>query len=322
MREAAFIRKNTPRWQQFEQLLAGKGAHNPDTLADLFIQLTDDLSFARTNYPDSKTTTYLNNLTAKVHQSIYRNKKEEKNRLFRFWRYELPQLFYSAHRQLLYSFIFFTLAIIIGAVSTAHDETFVRLILGDDYVNMTLENIERGDPLAVYKSRSQMDMFLRITINNVMVSFQTFAYGVFLSVGTVYQLLVNGVMLGAFQFFFYQKGLLLTSVLTIWIHGTLEIAAIIIAGCAGLVMGNSILFPGTYSRMESFRRGAAKGLKIIIGLVPVFIIAAFLEGFVTRHTEWPAWVKAGIILSSAVFILYYFVIYPILLNRHAGARND
>lgn len=315
MREAAFLKKNTPKWQRFETLLNGQGFGNPDLLADLFIQLTDDLSFARTNYPESRTTLYLNNLTAKVHQSIYRNKKEEKGRFVAFWLRELPQLFYSVHRQLLYSFIIFAAAMLIGAVSAAHDETFVRLILGDAYVNMTLENIEKGDPMAVYKSRGQMDMFLGITLNNVWVSFQTFAYGIMASVGTAYFLLMNGIMLGAFQFFFYQKGLLATSALTIWIHGTLEISAIVIAGCAGMVMGNSLLFPGTYSRLDSLKMGAKKGIKIIIGLVPVFILAAFLEGFVTRHTEWPALLKLTIILASASFILYYFVLYPIQLNR-------
>jgi uncharacterized membrane protein SpoIIM required for sporulation len=318
MREALFIKNNTPKWQRFESLLTQKNANNPDLLADLFIQLTDDLSFARTNYPESQTTLYLNNLTAKVHQSIYRNKKEEKGRFVRFWKYELPQLFYSAHKQLLYSFLIFAACTMIGAVSAANDINFVRLILGDGYVNMILENIEKGDPLGVYKSEGEINMFLYITLNNIFVSFKTFAYGIFLSIGTVMSLFYNGIMLGAFQYFFYQKGLLLTSVLTIWIHGTLEISAIVIAGCAGLVMGNSILFPGTYSRIESLKMGAKKGLKICIGLVPIFILAGFLESFVTRHTEWPSVVKLAIILLSASFIVYYFIIYPIRLNNHAA----
>lgn len=321
MREALFIKKNTPRWQQFESLITGRGASNPDTLADLFIQLTDDLSYARTNYPDSQTTVYLNNLTAKVHQSIYRNKKEEKGRFVRFWKYELPLLFYSVHKQLLYSFIIFLAAVIIGAVSAAHDNTFVRLILGDSYVNMTLENIEKGDPMAVYKDQGQMDMFFLITLNNIFVSFTAFAYGIFASVGTAYILLKNGIMLGVFQFFFYQKGLLLTSALSIWIHGTLEISAIVIGGCAGLVMGNSMLFPGTYSRIDSLKIGAKKGLKIIIGLLPIFIMAGFLESFITRLTEWHWVFKLSIIMLSAAFIFYYFVIYPIQLNKNASVNK-
>ncbi|MES2732195.1 MAG: stage II sporulation protein M [Bacteroidota bacterium] len=321
MRESAFLKKNTAKWQEFEQLLAGT-APNPDHLADLFVQVTDDLSYARTQYPESKTTVYLNNLAAKVHLSIYRNRKEKKGRFITFWKYELPHLFYSIHKQLLYAFVIFVLATLVGAVSAAHDETFVRLILGDDYVNTTLANIENGDPMGIYKSAGEVDMFFRITVNNIKVSFMAFAMGIFLSFGTGLVLMHNGIMLGAFQYFFYQKGLLLTSVLSIWIHGTLEISSIVIAGAAGLVMGNSILFPGTYSRMESFKRGAKTGLKVAVGLVPLFIAAGFLESFVTRLTYWHWSAKLGIILVSALFIVYYFVIYPIQLNRETREQPN
>ena len=91
----------------------------------------------------------------------------------------------------------------------------------------------------------------------------------------------------------------------IWIHGTLEISAIVLAGAAGLVLGNSFLFPKTYTRMASILKGAKDGLKIVLGLIPIFIVAAFFESFVTRHTEMPMWHKPKhfIIISS----LYYLV---------------
>jgi uncharacterized membrane protein SpoIIM required for sporulation len=315
MREAAFIKQHATKWKRFEELLSHKSTTSPDEHAELFIQLTDDLSYAKTFYPKSEVTQYLNKLTAKVHQSIYKNKREDSNRILSFWRYELPYLFYKSHKQLLYAFIFFSLSIFIGALSAANDDTFVRLILGDEYINMTLENIEKGDPMAVYKQRAEVDMFLGITLNNIRVSFMAFAMGIFLSFGTAYILFTNGIMVGAFQYFFYTKGLFLTSFLTIWIHGTLEISAIVIAGCAGFVMGNSILFPGTYSRLNALKMGAKQGLKIIIGLVPIFIVAGFLEGFVTRQTDLPILIKCLIILISWSFIIGYFVIYPIYLNR-------
>jgi uncharacterized membrane protein SpoIIM required for sporulation len=232
-----------------------------------------------------------------------------------FWKYELPFLFKNSQRQLLYSFLIFSVSMLIGAVSAAYDDTFVRLIMGDSYVNMTLENIHKGDPMAVYKKMNELDMTLAITLNNVYVSFLCFVMGMLFSLGTGFMLFSNGVMLGAFQYFFYAKGLLVQSALVIWIHGTLEISAIVIAGCAGLTLGNSILFPGTYPRSVSFVRGAKQGLKIIIGLVPVFMLAGFLEGFVTRHTEMPVWLSLGIIGISLSFILWYFIIYPNVLQK-------
>lgn len=318
MREAAFIKINNKKWKEFQEILEGRKKTSPDILASLFIQVTDDLSFSRTHYPESQTTAYLNSLALKTHLAIYKNKKEKKGRFKKFWLYELPLLFKGVHKQLLYAFLLFSLSFILGAVSAAYDDTFVRLILGEQYVNMTLENIEKGDPLAVYKSEGSGSMFLAITTNNIKVSFFAFIYGILLSFGTAYIIFSNGIMVGAFQYFFYQKGFLITSLLTIWIHGALEIPAIIIAGAAGFVMGNSILFPGTYSRMESFRSGAKKGLKIVIGLIPIFIAAGFLESFVTRQSDLHWSIKLSIILFSLYFIIYYFIIYPIKLNKYGN----
>jgi uncharacterized membrane protein SpoIIM required for sporulation len=208
----------------------------------------------------------------------------------------------------------FTVAALVGAVSAAYDDTFARLILGDGYVDMTLANVEKGDPLAVYGNEDEINMFFMITINNIRVSFITFVMGVFFSIGTGYFLVYNGIMVGVFQYFCYQHGFLETSLLTVWLHGTLEISSIIIAGCAGMVMGNSLIFPKTYTRLASFKKGAKQGLKIIIGLVPLFIMAGFIESFLTRKhlTLFPSLM---IIIPSALFIIGYFVVYPIQLNR-------
>jgi uncharacterized membrane protein SpoIIM required for sporulation len=318
MREAQFIRKNREKWLGFEKVLENQFMSTPDRLADLFTELTNDLSYARTFFPKGKTVNYLNGLSARVHQSLYKNKKERKERLITFWKSELPLLMTEVHPQMLYTLLFFLIFCIIGALSAHYDDTFVRLILGDDYVNMTIENIRKGDPMYVYKDEESTGMFLRIALNNVRVSFLAFGFGVLGSLGTIYILFNNGVMLGSFQYFFFQYGgyeLLKTSALTIWIHGTLEISAIVIAGGAGLVMGNSILFPDTYSRLSSFKKGAKKGLKVIIGLIPIFVFAAFLEGFVTRITDLPNYMKLCIILFSAFFIFWYFVWYPIKLKK-------
>lgn len=310
MRESLFVKRNTDKWQAIEQ----QPSNDPDELTERFVELTDDLSYARTFYPDSKVTRYLNGLTAQMHRGLMQNRRDDRSRFVTFWQYELPLLFRQSHKLLAVSAGIFLAACILGWVSAAHDNTFVRLILGDQYVNMTLENIKKGDPLGVYNSSDQATMFVQITANNIYVAFRTFIFGLFASFGTIAMLFYNGVMLGSFQCFFYERGLLLDSVLKIWIHGTLEISAIVIAGCAGLTVGNSLLFPGTYSRLDSFKRGVRQGLKIAVGLVPIFIAAGFLESFVTRLTLPPV-ASGGIILISASFIIWYFILYPTTLNR-------
>lgn len=316
MKEAAFVRQNKARWEEFERVVKEKEHADPDKLAALFIQVTDDLSFSRTQYNNSRTTQYLNALAGKLHLKIYKNKREDKNRFLTFWKEEVPAAVFEARKSLLYSFIIFIVAGIMGAVSTYHDDTFVRLILGDGYVNMTLENIKKGTPTDIYASMDETSMFFHITWNNVMVSFRVFVFGIFASLGTGFYLFYNALMVGTFITFFYQENQLSHALPVIMLHGTIELSSIVVAGAAGFTMGNSLIFPGTYSRLASFKMGAAKGMKIVVGLVPFFIIAGFIESFVTRHAFMHWSLKALIILASAALMIYYFVIYPTLLKRN------
>ena len=315
MREAAFVKQNKDKWLTFESVLSNNMAITPDELSSLYIEITDHLSYAKTFYPNSKTEAYINGLASSAHQKIYKTKKESKNRLLTFFTHEFPLLFRQHHRELLVAFLSFTLFVVIGAFSAANEGDFVRSFLGDGYVNMTIENIEKGDPMGVYKEQGEFNMFLGITLNNIKVALMAFGYGFMLGIGALFIMMQNGIMLGSFQYFFYEQGLLWESVRTIWIHGTIEISVIIIAGCSGLVVGNGMLFPGTYTRLESFIRSVKNGLKILISTIPFFIIAGFLEGFVTRHTEMPDWLAILIISGSLALILFYYVYYPILLNK-------
>lgn len=309
MRETGFIKQNKEKWVEFEQILKQK-KKDPDSLSNLFVQVTDDLSYSRTFYPNRSVRVYLNNLAQQIFQSIYKNKKEKGNRFAIFWKDELPFIMYQTRKELLVSFLVFALAMGVGVLSSAYDPEFYRLILGDNYVEMTKENIRTGDPMAVYKKMNELDMFLGITINNLFVAFYTFILGVIMSIGTLAFILYNGIMVGSFQYFFIEQGLFRESFLTIWMHGTLEISSIVIAGSAGIVMGNGLVFPGTYSRLQSFQVSARRAIKIMLGITPIFVFAAFIEGFLTRYTDLPDPIRLAVILLSLLFILGYFVWYP------------
>jgi uncharacterized membrane protein SpoIIM required for sporulation len=322
LREIAFIKQNAEKWEQFDATIKSKSTLSPDQLSDLYISLQDDLSYSRTFYPKSNTTKYLNELTAHFHRAIYKNKSEKSSRFITFWKYEVPYAILKSHKQLFYALVFFLVSVVIGVVSSAYDEDFVRLILGDSYVNMTLENINKGDPMGVYDSMHRTGMFMYISTNNILVSFKIYVEGIFLSIGSVYELFQNGIMVGVFQYFFYERGLFLTSFLAIFLHGALELSAIVIAGGAGIVLGNSFLFPGTYSRLESLVEAGKRSLKIIIGVVPVFIVAAIIESFVTRlYQKMPGYMHYIIIGGSFAFIIWYFIIYPLQLKNSKNGRE-
>ena len=310
MKEVTFIRQNIDKWRGYEAAVEGTAAGGPDVIADAYIDVTSDLSFAQTHYPRSRITLYLNNLASALHNDIYRNKRERWSRLLTFWTQEVPATMWEARRELCWSFGIFVASALIGALSQWLDPDFCRLIMGNGYVEMTLDNIRNGKPMSVYDSSPETSMFLQITMNNVYVSFLVFVMGLLTSLGTGFLLLRNGIMIGCFQMFFAQHDLLWQSMLAVWLHGTLEISAIIVAGAGGLALGNGWLFPGTYSRLAAFRRGAKRGLKIVIGTVPIFVTAGFIESFLTRHTDWPDAVRLTVILLSAAFVVCYYILLP------------
>jgi uncharacterized membrane protein SpoIIM required for sporulation len=316
MREVAFIKQNKEKWLNFEKTIYNNQFTNPDKLSSDYIQLMNDLSYAQTYYPKSKTISYLNQLASAAFQRIYRTKRTQTNRFIYFWKTEVPLIIYEHRRYVAYAFLIFGIFVAIGALSASYDDSFVRLILGDAYVNTTLENIEKGDPVAIYKSGSNWGGFIVITLNNLYVGIQSFIYGVTGGIGTGYVLMENGIMLGAFQYFFHDQGVLWESVRGIWIHGAMEIFAIVIEGAAGFILGASILFPKSFSRFTSFKIGLKNGIKILISTFPFTIMAGFLEGYVTRYSDtMPNWLSVGIILFTLGCISFYYLIYPRIVQK-------
>jgi len=285
-------------------------------MANLYIQLMNDLSYAQTYYAKSKTVVYLNYLASQIYQKIYKTKRTESNRLVYFFKTEVPLLLYEYRRYLVYAFVLFFATVFLGAISARYDADFVRLILGDGYVNTTLENIKDGNPVAIYKSGSNWGSFIGITFNNLRVGMMCYIFGIFGGLGTFYVSLQNAIMIGSFQYFFFQQGVFWKSVRGIWIHGSMEIFGIVIETAAGYILGASLLFPKTYSRMNSFKIGFKNSFKIFLSTVPFTIAAGFLEGFITRYSiDMPNWLSSFIILFTLAIISFYYLIYPFIVHK-------
>ncbi|MCB9223763.1 MAG: stage II sporulation protein M [Crocinitomicaceae bacterium] len=315
MKETTFIKQNKKKWARFEKL-SGQKNNDPDEVAELFTEITEDLSYARTFYPRRSVRVYLNQLAQGVFTSLYKQRKQPIGNFLKFWTVTLPLEVYRARHNLLTAFLFFAVAIVIGAVSQHYNPDFAKLVLGDYYVEATEQRILEGNPMGIYGESQQSGMFVQITLNNIRVAFIAFVSGIFLTLGTYVVLLGNGIMLGCFQWWFKTKGLLLTSFLAIWIHGAFEISSIVIAGAAGITLGNGILFPRSYSRVQSLIFSAKRGLTILLSLIPFFIIAGFLESYVTRHYQtMPDGMKWLIILFSFAVIILYYVVFPFVVAR-------
>lgn len=316
MREVYFIKQNKEKWLGIEQVVQGKIKKNPDDLSSLYINLVNDLSFAQTYYPKSNTTVYLNHLSSQIFQKIYKTKRVEENRLIYFFKTEVPLIVYENRRYLIYSFLFFIFFMLIGVLSAVYDKDFANLILSEGYVNMTIENIKNGNAVGVYQDGSTWGSTIGITFNNIIVGAKLYIYGIFGGLGTLYLLMQNSVMVGTFQYFFYEHGALGDSARGIWLHGAFEIFSMVVEGMCGLILGTSILFPKTLSRFNSFKNGFKNSFKIFLSTVPFTICAGIIEGYVTRHAlNMPLSLNLFIIFGCLGIIGFYYFVYPHIVNR-------
>lgn len=321
MRESVFIKRFSDRWLRFEKMMKD-GETDRHDLSDLYIQITDDLSYARSTFPTSRTTKYLNQLAFQAHLAIYKNRMEKTNRFKAFFLREVPAYIAKARTEMILSLAVFVGAIIFATVSTLYDPGFSRDILGDRYVQMTLANIEKGEPMAVYKTMRDAEMFIAITLNNFRVSVFALVAGILWGLGTVYVLISNGLMVGTFFTFLYQRGILDYSASVVMLHGTLELTTIVIVGGAGLYLGRSLVRPESFSRTESLKQGARTAIRICLGVTPVIIMAGFIEGFFTRYSDMHWVFKSAIIGGSLGFIAWYYVWMPIQAARREPSSSD
>src|SRR5690349_2295877 len=162
-------------------------------MAANFTQLVDDLAYAKTFYPSGKVTSFINAEASKIYLDIYRNRKEESNRLITFWKKDLPLTIYKHHRVLLFSFIFFAIFFTIGYFTSAADDGITRSILGDDYVDHTQENITKGNPFGIYEHGNPILSWLSLMIHNIRVSLLMFVSGIFCGIPSLYMEAQNAV---------------------------------------------------------------------------------------------------------------------------------
>jgi uncharacterized membrane protein SpoIIM required for sporulation len=311
VREGLFIKKNKDRWERLQM----EEEAGPDEMAASFTRLVDDLAYAKTFYPTSRVTRYINVLASRIYLRIYQSRKEESNRLLHFWKYDVPLTVAKHYKSLLFAFGIFLLFYGIGFFTSLKDDAFARSVFGEEYINKTEENIESGNPFGIYQSGNSFFLMIAFFINNTIVCFINFVKGILLGFLSLTSLARESMRFGVFHHMFYAKGYGLAFYGAVMLHGLLELTAIIVSCGAGLAMGISVIFPGTDRRWAALKQGVKDGVKIVVGLVPVLFMAAFFEGFVTRHYKMPVVLNLLLLGASATFIIWYFILYPIRLRR-------
>ena len=261
MREAEFVRLNTKKWERYEASGQAIASLNPDHIAEIYLDVSTDLAFAQTHFAESPVTDYLERIARRFHQHVYGQRPNRWGEVVRTLRYDIPMAFYYSRRELLISLVVFLIATLVGVLTQQMEPDFARQILGNNYVEMTLENIARGDPMAVYKDKDALGMFWGIFFNNALIDVRTFLFGLLALPGALLIILYNGVMFGCFETFLMQHGAVTEALFVVNLHGSLEIPTIVLTGGASLALGTGWLFPGRRSRIEAFRHSAAPHLR-------------------------------------------------------------
>ena len=317
MREALFIKKNKDKWTRIQHMPATEA----DEMAEDFTELVNDLAYAKTFYPSSKITRFINGQASKIYLKIFRNKKEEVNRIFRFWKIDLPLIVRKYHKVVFFTALLFCAFFFVGFFSSKHDENFTRFVLGDGYVDTTIQNIEDKNPFGIYQSDGAFISWLEIMFNNVRVAIKYFFEGIVFGIFTIRSVIAFGVTVGVFHEIFFSRGLGWEWGLAVMIHGTLELWSFVISSTAGIILGMGFLFPGTRKRIDSLKTAAKDGVKLLVGIIPFYMVAAFFEGFVTRHYKMHWSLNVLILLASVFLIVWYFIIYPIQLSKKLATEN-
>ena len=166
MREALFIKKNKDRWLKHQL----HPPTDPDVMASNFTQLVDDLAYAKTFYPTSSVTRYINSQASGVYLKIYQNRKEDSNRVWQFWKKGLPLTIYRHRKPMLFALALFLMFFSIGFFLSGRDESVARAVLGDGYVEVTQDNIDKGNPFGIYEGGNPILSWLMLMVHNIRVS--------------------------------------------------------------------------------------------------------------------------------------------------------
>ena len=303
-----FIESRRPRWERLEKLLQslekGKGRNlQPSDLPDvgrLYREATADLArlqaFQHEAALPDELLDYLNHLVARAHGQIYRSPTPGWTQLWRFLRSTFPQTFRATAPWTLSALAIFLLAFTYGFVAGLVDDTFIPLVAPPHLIQQVeggkvwFDSILAVRPLASSK----------IMTNNISVTFLAFALGITFGLGTVYIMAFNGLLLGTLAALCHLHGLSVDFWSFVLPHGVIELSAIFIAGGGGLFLGSALIVPGDLSRKEALIQRGRKSVQLILGCIPLLIVAGVVEGFFSP-AHLPPWIK--FLTAGLLFVL-------------------
>lgn len=289
-----FLTTRTPAWARLEALLKKTGRRanvralsGPELheLARLYPAVAVDVARARSLEADERVQRRVNQLAIAAHGLLYRRPASRPLRAVgRFFRREYPRLF----RRLWPYWTLVTVLIFVSGlgayVSTQLRPSTAHLLVPMDIEGRDMRPGTSADDIsAPFHNMANVRPMLAsgIISNNISVAFNAFALGITAGIGTLYVVIFHGMFFGGLTGHFANYGLAGDLWAFIAPHGVLEIMAVLIAAGSGLRLGLSLAIPGRLTRLASLRAGAKEAALLVLGTVPMFVIAGVIEGFVT-----------------------------------------
>lgn len=304
MDERAFTQQKEPAWNRLSDTLDKINARGVKTLdrkslkqlGDDYRAAVSDLSYARSHGASDKLLWYLNDLAGRAHGVLYVSEPAKSGGIRHFLLQEFPRTFRASYKYCLAAMLLFALCWGFATYS---------LLTNPDFGNQMIpEQFKKRGSDGEVRIPNPGDMSSFIMTNNIKVGILSYAGGITAGALTVFEIAQNGVVLGAVATVAAPAMGRLRFWSLILPHGVIELVAIFICGGAGMMMGCSIIAPGNMRRADSIRIASARALKLFAGSLPMFVIAAIIEGFLTPSVI-PPWSKLTFAVLTAVALVIY-----------------
>ena len=306
-----FLQHRKPSWHKLEALLEqAKGRlsalseQDIHALGRLYRMTTSDLALAQRDFPDQRVTIYLNQLVGRAHAVIYQGEPLRWRRLQEFYRSGFPQLYRALLPYTAIAFVLFTLTSL-AAFWTVWRLPDTIYVFEGPQIDQLVREVEEGKLWTDIAPSARSTASAFILTNNIRVTFLTFAGGVTAGLLSAWIIAMNGIHLGAIFGLLQAHHLSGGLAEFIIAHGFIELSVIFLAGGCAFYMGDGLLRPGLLSRRTALVQRTQLSVRIILGCVPLLILAGIIEGFVSPSgLPWIVKLAVGLATGSALYLYW------------------
>lgn len=313
MQPDQFISSRQAQWKELGQLLdrnqanpAGLSTQEIDQLGRLYRAAASDLAVAQRDFPGHRAAAFLNQLVARAHAQLYRSEPLSLKRLWHYIVAGFPQACREAGPFIVVAALLLFGPALIAGISTDVEPASAKWLLPPEAQDL-VDDIERQDLWVHIPVNERPYASSFIMRNNIQVSIMAFAGGMLAGTFTVYAMVYNGLLLGSILGLTMHYGVGFEMWSFVIGHGVIELTVICMAGGSGLMLGWAILQPGLLRRRDALAEAGKRAVKIVIGCIPLLVIAGTIEGFISPAENIPGLFKFGLGLTTGILLYSYLL---------------